>query len=153
MFKQWFHVQRGQQLLTQAAALLVTLLFSALPTLVAAEYTLIANKSVATNSLSKSDTRSIFLGDKTLWKDGTVITFVILESSPTHESFLKDIVRKTPSQFNRYWKKMLFTGKASTPKSFDDINSLTKYISNNHGAVGYVPGGITDSSVKIIMVK
>lgn len=138
--------------LTTAALLFAALLgFSSAG--LAADYAVIANKAVSAGSLSKADTQAIFLGDKTKWDDGQAITFAIMDGGEAHKAFLQDIVSKTPSQFDNYWKRLVFTGKASSPKTFSDAQKLMEFVTANPGAIGYVPAEQADKSVKTISIK
>ena len=119
----------------------------------AADYIVIANKSVSANSLSKDELQAIFLGEKSKWDDGKPIKIVILEDGDVHKNFLKDIVGKTPSQFESYWKKLVFTGKAVAPKSFGDTAALVDFVASHPGTIGYVAAGQEAGSVKIISIK
>lgn len=119
----------------------------------AEDYAVVANKSVGAGSLSKADAQAIFLGDKTKWDDGKAVDFVLFEEEATQKAFLQEVVGKTPSQFDSYWKRLVFTGKGSAPKTFGDAQKLIDYVSATPGAVGYVPAGKADASVKIISIK
>lgn len=117
-------------------------------------YVLIANKNVAANSLSRVDVKAIFLGEKTRWSDGKPIKIVILKNGSVHSDFLSRVVDKTPYQFQNYWKKMMFTGKAGMPLSFEEVQSLVDFVAEHHpGAVGYVPAEKATGQVKIITIK
>ena len=122
-------------------------------TLFAADYVVIANKGVSTGSLSKSELQSIFLGEKTKWDDGKHITIVILEAGDINKSFLQDIVEKTPSQYENYWKKLIFTGKATAPKSINEMSKVIEFIAGQQGAIGYVATGEAGGTVKTITIK
>jgi ABC-type phosphate transport system substrate-binding protein len=139
------------------AGFIQTLFFAALlgtsSTLFAGDYVVIANKDVTTNSLNKSELQSIFLGEKTKWNDGKHIKIVILEQGDVHKSFLAEIVEKTPSQYESFWKKLIFTGKATAPKSFDAIPKVIDFIAGQQGTIGYVAVGQSVGAVKIITVK
>jgi ABC-type phosphate transport system substrate-binding protein len=120
---------------------------------VAADFTIIANKSTAASSIGKADLQSIFLGEKTRWDDGKPIKIVVLDEGEVHKAFLQQILGKTPSQFDSYWKRLVFTGKASVPKSFGDASKLIDFVAEQAGTVGYVSAGQAGSSVKILSVK
>lgn len=117
-----------------------------------ADYVVVANKSVSAEAISKSDAQSIFLGEKTKWDDGKPIEFAIFDSD-LQRQFLQDVVGKSPSQFDSYWKRLVFTGKGSAPKTFSDAQKLLQYVAEHPGAVGYVPAGKVDASVKTISIK
>jgi ABC-type phosphate transport system substrate-binding protein len=119
----------------------------------AADFVVVANKSVPTASLSKAELQAIFLGEKTRWDDGKPIKIVILDEGAAHKSFLQSVVGKTPSQFDSYWKKLIFTGKASAPKAFDAAEKLVVFVEGQSGAIGYVAAGQAGASVKTIFIK
>jgi ABC-type phosphate transport system substrate-binding protein len=119
----------------------------------AADFVIVANKSVSADSLSKGALQAIFLGEKTKWDDGKPIKIVTLDEGAAHKDFLRSIVGKTPSQFDGYWKKLIFTGKAAAPKAFDEAGKLVDFVAGQAGAVGYVAAGQAGDSVKTIAIK
>lgn len=119
----------------------------------AADYVVVAHKGVGSSSLSKADIQAIFLGDKTKWNDGKPIKIAVLETGSASKKFLQSVVGKTPSQFDNYWKKLIFTGKAAAPKTFDDAAGVVQFVSSTSGAVGFVGDGQAGSSVKTLSIK
>ncbi len=118
----------------------------------AADVLMIANKDVPADALSKNEIRSIFLGEKTMWGNNQKITFVILKTAE-HEVFLREYLGNTAAQYLNYWKKMVFTGKSKSPKSFRTAEKLVDYVSEKSGTVGYIPSGAYNDKVKTISVK
>ncbi|MDD2367156.1 MAG: hypothetical protein PHN84_13420 [Desulfuromonadaceae bacterium] len=119
----------------------------------AADFALVANKDVPFNAVSKTDAKAIFLGNKTRWDDGKPIRIAILEGGGASRTFLERVINKTPSQFELHWKKLLFTGKAVSPKTFDDALNLLQFVAGTSGAVGFVGAEEAESSVKKISIK
>ncbi len=111
---------------------------------------MIAHKNVPETDLSEEDIRQIFLGQKTLWDNNKPVHFAILDGGDIHETFLRQYVGKTPSQFTNYWKKMIFTGKAQAPPSFDTVEALVQYVAENDGAVAYAPPSVPGEAVRIL---
>src|SRR3569833_3342637 len=74
----------------------------------AEDYVVIANKSVASASISRADMQAIFLGDKTKWDDGKPAGFAVMEDGDSHKAFMQDVMSKTPAQFDNYWKCLVF---------------------------------------------
>ncbi len=65
-------------------------------------------------------------------------------------------------QFERTWRKKVFTGTGSMPKAVKTEKSLIEKVARTGGAIGYVSMGIaessetiqgTDSRVKILPVQ
>ena len=118
-----------------------------------AELMIITNNSVSTNSIKKTQLKDIFLGNTVKWDENTKINIVVQKNSEAHTEFVKTIVRKSSSQFRNYWKKMLFTGKGSAPKTFDNTAALIEYISKTEGAIGYIDSDIAIDGVKVFIFK
>jgi ABC-type phosphate transport system substrate-binding protein len=119
----------------------------------AGDIVIIGNPSAPESQLSKKDVKNIFLGKKKFWDDKSKVIVVIQQNPAAHEAFLKQFIHKTPSQFDAIWKKLVFTGKRSAPQAFDGDGSMMKYISENKGAIGYVPAEAKLNNVKTISVK
>jgi ABC-type phosphate transport system substrate-binding protein len=132
---------------------LTAVILGAASSLFAADYVVITNKDVSTVSLSKSELQAIFLGEKTKWDDGMHIKIVIQEQGDVHKAFLQEVVGKTVSQFENYWKKLVFTGKATAPKSFNEMSKIVQFVAGQQGAISYVAVGDAGGTVKTITIK
>ena len=114
----------------------------------AADYVLITNKANPVTILSASDVKNYYLGKQTSWSDGSRVVVYIQGDSPTSESFLKEVVRKTPQQYATYWKKSLFTGTGLPPTAFESDAEMKQAVAAQPGAVGYISALALDDSVK-----
>ena len=119
----------------------------------AAGYVIIANKSVETGTLSKSELQAIFLGEKVKWDNRKYIKIVIFEEPEILREFLQNILGKTPSQFDNHWSKLVFTGKANMPQTFTDKARLVEFVAGKPGSISFVPAGQAGDSVKVISIK
>ena len=70
-----------------------------------------------------------------------------------HEEFLNKFLGTTPMQYRQYWKKMVFTGRSRSSKSFKDPQKMMDYIAQTDGAVGYLPLSAFNDKVKKISVR
>jgi ABC-type phosphate transport system substrate-binding protein len=129
-------------------------IFIIAPSVNAQDVVLIASSNVMVNgSISASDVQNIFLGKKTTWDDGNKITFITLNDGTTHETFLKNYIGKSSSQYKTFWKKQVFTGKGKMPESVDSDQDMVKAISGTTNAIGYVSAGTDIGSAKNLPVK
>lgn len=128
------------------------MLFSAGAIAANAEILFVTNKDVPVDSLTSNQIQDIFLGKMVKWPDNSRVHFVVLEGG-VHDSFLKQYIKRTSSQYNVYWKKMLFTGKGNKPKSFDSEKALVDYVKQTKGAIGYVGQKTAAADAKIISVN
>lgn len=151
MHRRWSRY--GKSLALTRAMLLGAVLSGFSSGVLANDYALIANKNVPISSLSKTDVQSIFLGEKTKWDDGSTIEFAVMGSGDFHKSFLKDVIGKTQSQFDSYWMRMVFAGKARALKPFSKVKEVIKFVANHPDAIGYVPVGEVHASVNAIAIN
>ncbi|MFH2000257.1 MAG: substrate-binding domain-containing protein [Planctomycetota bacterium] len=99
---------------------------------------IIVHPDVVDEELTVDQIRDIFLGNKTQWANGNKITFFILKNSETHDSFLKNYVNKSGSQYTKYWRYQVFTGVGRAPKSFTTEGKLVDYVARTPGSIGYL---------------
>ena len=116
----------------------------------AADVDIICNKSMTENTLHRSEIKDIFLGKKSKWSDGKKIVFVTLKESKVHNAFLRKFIGKTAYQYAIYWKKMVFTGKGSLPRSLTKEKDLVDFVASMKGAIGYVSSETAKDGVKIV---
>jgi len=124
------------------------------PSIAAAqEVIVIANPNVPVSSLTGDEVKDIFLAKKTQWDNGRKINFVTLKNCDTHREFLKQYLQKSSSQFERYFRTLVFTGKGSIPKAFDTEEQLVGFVSGTDGAIGYVSSGTATGSTKVLTIN
>lgn len=114
---------------------------------------IIANKEVKKASLTRAEIKNIFLGHTTFWEDNSKITFVTLEKSDVHKSFVSQYVQKSTDQFRAFWRRQLFIGKGMIPLAFKTEQEMVDFIAKTRGAIGYVSSSAKTNSVKIITVS
>jgi ABC-type phosphate transport system substrate-binding protein len=119
----------------------------------AGDVVIVANPITATPTLTKDDIQAIYTGRKTRWNSGGTIVPVLLEEDSIHSSFLSAYIQKTPAQFDTWWKKLVFTGKASPLRSMKTEREVVAFVSRTEGAIGYVSRGAASDSVRIIEIQ
>lgn len=118
----------------------------------ASDVKVIANSSVAASSVSAGDIKDVFLLDKDSL-GGSHVEPVLAKGGPAHEAFLKDYLGKNDSALQAFYRSLVFTGKASMPKSLGSDAEVVAYVAKTKGAVGYVSGGASTEGVKTLEVK
>jgi len=125
----------------------------ALATRAQAQAIVIANPSVKSADVSKSDLRDVFTGAASSLKDGSHVTPVLLKSGAAHEEFLSAYVGKNDSAFRAGWRSLVFSGQASMPKSLDSEAAVVEFVAHNAGAIGYIGKGTPHEGVKVLAVR
>src|SRR4051812_22630754 len=112
----------------------------------------IANPSVAESALASDDVKGILLGNKTKWEAGN-IKLVVLSEGALHEKVIQSYAQRSADQFDKYWKKQVFTGKGMAPVVAKTDAEVVDYVAKNPGAFGYITAGATPTGVKTLVVK
>ncbi len=114
---------------------------------------LIANKNVAEDHFTKKEIQKIFLGKKKKWKDNSNIILIIPEEKNILKSLLK-LIKKSQTQFDNTWKKLIFTGKSKAPIKMKKTEEIIQFVGKTKGALSVIPKmEIKDENVKIIQVR
>lgn len=66
---------------------------------------------------------------------------------------MKEYVGKTDAAVGTYYRSLVFTGKASMPKSFGSDADVVAYVEKTRGAIGYVGAGTSVGDAKVLDVK
>jgi hypothetical protein len=119
----------------------------------AADIKIIANPGLGASSVSAEEIKGVFLATKTTLGDGSHVEPVLERGGATHEAFVKEYLDKTDSALQTYYRSLVFTGKASMPKTVANDAEVVAYVAKTKGAVGYVSGGTPTTGVKVLEVK
>lgn len=119
----------------------------------AADYQLIAHPGVGTATLSKDGAKDILLGNQGKWANGTVIKLAVLSGGPAHDKAINDLTARSADQFDKFWKKQVFTGKGVMPEAMADDAAMVAYVAKTPGAFGYVSAGAKTDGVKTVTVQ
>jgi ABC-type phosphate transport system substrate-binding protein len=117
------------------------------------EVVIITHPANKQNEVSSDFIKKVYLNKITRWDSGSLITLTYIKKGPVHNDFLKKYVGKSTSRFKRFWKKMVFTGRGTQPKTFKDEEGLIDYIKENKSSIGYVDKENISDGVKILTIK
>jgi len=119
----------------------------------AADFKIVANQSVGASSVSADELKGVFLVTKTSLSDGSHVEPVLEKGGATHEAFIKEYLGKSDSALQTYYRSLVFTGKASMPKTRGTDADVVGYVAKTKGAIGYVGAEADTTGVKTLEVK
>jgi hypothetical protein len=119
----------------------------------AADIKVIANPAVGASSVSADELKGVFLATKTSLSDGSHVEPVLEKDGPVHEAFVKEYLGKTDAALQTYYRSLVFTGKASMPKTLSADAEVVAYVAKTRGAIGYVSAAASTAGVKTLDVK
>ncbi|WP_291318030.1 hypothetical protein [Desulfuromonas sp.] len=135
------------------ASVLFLLAVAAVSAAETADYVVITHQENPVSTISAQDAKNIFLGKRTTWPDGQSITVFVQEQTAANESFTRGVVKKTPQQFFTYWRKALFSGTGTPPKSLPDDQTMKRFVASNPLAIGYILPESLDETVKSLEIR
>lgn len=111
----------------------------------------IINPAVPETAMPVADLKDVLLGNITKWPHGGgVIKLVVLTEGALHAKIIKDYTQRTPEQFDKFWKKKVFTGTGIMPAQLRNEADIVAYVAANPGAIGYVTKGSVSDKVKVL---
>lgn len=120
----------------------------------AAEFKVIVNRSVNTESLSRQQVSDLFLRKTAKWPDGAAVAPVDQpDASPVREAFSKDVHGKPTAAVKSYWNKQIFSGRDLPPLEKKTDAEVVAYVRATPGAVGYVSDNAAADGVRVVTVR
>lgn len=123
-----------------------------LPRAFAGDLQIVANLSVKADTISRRELRSVFLAESNWLKDGSRVQPVLQISGPSHATFLRVILNQNNDFLENHYRSLVFTGKASMPKTFNSDADVVAYVSKTKGAIGYVSSTASTAGVKVLEI-
>ena len=120
---------------------------------ISAAVSIIAHPDLPQNKVSSSMIRKIYLGKTSKWEDGSSIFPTILNGGKNHKLFLKKYTRKSPLQFNTFWKRSIFTGKGQPFKKCTSDSEVVEFIATHPGSIGYIDSESSHEGTEVLNIK
>lgn len=114
---------------------------------------IIANLELGTSEISRDELSRIFLMTKTSLPKVSHVEPVLEKSGAVHDMFVREYMGKTEAALMTYYRSLVFTGKASIPKTFNSDPEVAEYVARTKGAIGYVSASASTPGVKTLTIK
>ena len=98
----------------------------------------VANVADQAFSLTKGEVRNLFMSSGTN-KSYVLAPVALSPGNRLRAVFNAKIIALPESRIQSYWAQMRFSGRQTPPIEFNSLDALITYVSNNDGAIGYVP--------------
>jgi ABC-type phosphate transport system substrate-binding protein len=133
-------------------ALVVTLALAAGPAL-AEPVAIVVNRENPKSSLTTEELKSIYLGRRTEWPDGTrTVPIDQAPSAPGRAAFLDAVLGMSKAHFAEHWVDQQVRGNGSAPKVAASPAAAVKLVARVKGAVAFVPVSQVTAAVKVVFV-
>lgn len=119
------------------------------------DFVLIVHANNPIETLSKKAVADFFLKKQKFWDGGKTACAPVdqLEDAPVRLAFSEAILDKRPRLVERYWQRMIFSGRDSPPSQRSSDQEVITFVASDIGGIGYVTSGTKLSAdVKAIEV-
>ena len=134
-------------------SLILALLLGVFASARAQDVAFIVNPQGADASLTADEIKSVLLGSKTKWNGGGLIKLVVLTTGPVHDKVTQEHTQRSADQFDKAWKKLVFSGKGVMPEQAADDAAVIEYVAKTPGALGYVSASAVTDRVAVLPLK
>jgi len=111
----------------------------------------IANSSVAADTLTADALKDIYTGKTKYWEGGQAVILAVLPDKT--DAALQQACGMDTSAFKTFWQRLAFSGRGQEPKKADDAPALVALVAATKGAIAIVPADVALGGVKKIEVK
>ena len=111
----------------------------------------IANTSLAADSLTADALKDVYTGKTKYWEGGQNIVIVVLNDKT--DAALQQASGMEASQFKTFWQRLAFSGRGQEPKKADDAAAVVSMVAATKGAIAIVPADTAVTGVKKIDIK
>ncbi len=111
----------------------------------------IANSSVAADSLGADAIKDIYTGKTKYWDGGQVVVIAMLPDKT--DAALQQACGMDTSAFKTFWQRLAFSGRGQEPKKASSTDELVKLVADTKGAIAIVPADAALTGVKKLEIK
>ncbi len=121
--------------------------------LYAGDYVVIVNPANGLSSIDKGELKRIFTGKVKKVDGKKAVPINMNYDTPSAQAFLPEVTGKNANKYKKYWVEQMIKGKGTAPMIKANSAAVKALVSQIPGAIGYVPAGDVDGTVKKISVN
>lgn len=116
-----------------------------------AELVVVGHPDLKTTTLPKSQLSRIFLGQSEAFPDGSRAT-PINSTGAQRNAFYQDALNRSPAQMEKYWARLIFTGKGKPPREVKP-QDIARAVKDTPGAISYMEKNTVPEELKILTIS
>jgi ABC-type phosphate transport system substrate-binding protein len=121
-----------------------------------ARYVVVVNPGNPIRRLNKAQLSKIYLGKLQGWdingKIEPVVALDLKAGSPLREKFTQEVLRKSASEAEAYWRQEIYAGRSFPPLEQTEPEALAQ-VRSSVGGIAYVSAGADLKGVKVVSVQ
>lgn len=104
------------------------------------------------SDMTVNQVRDLFIGRANQLPDGqAAVPLEMPTGDALRQEFHDKVTGRSQAQLNAFWSQQVFTGKGNPPRTVDSSGAMKSLVASTPGAVGYIPAGEVDDSVKVLL--
>lgn len=117
------------------------------------QLTVISNQKGAPAALNLAELKSIFMGERQRWRNGTKVVIALMKpNTATGKIISSKLYKMSSDEVNKLWLALVFQGKADSPVTFDSAEALENFVASNAGAIGIVEGNQLPADAQVTLI-
>lgn len=119
---------------------------------VAEPIAIVVDRDNPKSDISLEELRSLFLGERKNWPDGSRAVPVDVDWDSARVTFSRAALQMNKNEVDTWWVDQQVRGHDMAPRVVSSPRLAVKLVARMRGAVSYVPRSRVDSSIKVLTV-
>ena len=104
-----------------------------------------------TSGIDVETVKRIYLGKSKAFPDGSRAIPLTFETGDSlRDTFNKDVLGKSESQYSAFWSKLVFTGRGTPPEMISNEEEMLTLVATNPNTIGFIDESKVDGSVTVV---
>ena len=106
------------------------------------------------SALTVADLQRIFRKQMRMWPHGESVVPVDWDAtSEVRQEFSRRVLGRTVREMSEFWVQQSLTQGLTPPSTLKSSRAMLRFVASVPGAIGYLPAGEADETVRTIVVK
>jgi ABC-type phosphate transport system substrate-binding protein len=115
---------------------------------------IVLNRDNPVTSLPLSELQRIFRKQTRMWPHGEPVVPVDWDATTeVRQAFSKQVMNRTVREMADFWVQQNITQGLTPPSTLKSARAVLRFVASVPGAIGYLPAGELDETVKLIEIK
>lgn len=131
---------------------LLIFIFFVIASSAGADIVVIVNADSEVETLNQKQVVDLFMGRVTAFPNNKpAVTLDFETGTDLRVNFYKALTGKSEAQVDAYWATLVFAGRMTQPKQYDNQQSLIQTVAENSSAIAYVEKQALPDAVKVVL--
>jgi ABC-type phosphate transport system substrate-binding protein len=117
-------------------------------------FAIVVHQDNPASALAVADLQRIFRKQMRMWPHGESVVPVDWDAtSDVRQEFSRRVLGRTVREMSEFWVQQSLTQGLTPPSTLKSSRAILRFVASVPGAIGYLPAGEADDTVRTIVVK